>query len=144
MVVMMKIKCGKGPGFWVKEPYTPFEERMKAAYAADSVHHRLAKGWITEETMSERDRLNLANEPVPPFSDKERKRAERLYPDNWWLIEGETWPPDPAIAKAWYRAVGNATHVMVSRRHATAPSRRRLRAAVDHPEAVAGKRRAAS
>jgi len=143
MVVVMKVKCGKGPGFWVKEPYTPFEERMKAAYAAESVRHRLAKGWITEETMTERDRLNLANTPVPPWTEKEQRRADRLYPDNWWLINDETWPPDPEIAKAMYRAVGKATHLTVSR-HVTTPVPQPLEAAADLPLAAAGMRRAAS
>lgn len=133
VVMMVKVLCGKGPDFWIKEPYTDFEYRMYEAYAADSVRYRLRRGCITEATMSDRDREALANDPVPPFSDKERKRAKRLYPDDHWMIEGETWPPDPEQVAAIYRAVGNATRLMVG--HATAPAP--AAAAADHPSSAA-------
>jgi hypothetical protein len=110
----MKVKCGKGPGFWVQEPYTPFEERMKAHYAAEGVRGALARGNITEATMSEYDRASLANAPVPPWTDKEQRRADRLYPDDWWLIKGETWPPDPAWVQSVYSALGNCTGIMMA------------------------------
>ena len=110
---MVKVLCGKGPEFWIKKPYTEFEYRMYAAYSADSVRRRLARGNIAEATMTEYDRRALAEDPVPPFSDKERRRAEREYPDDYWMIEGETWPPDPEQVAAAYRAVDNATHITI-------------------------------
>lgn len=110
---MVKVLCGKGPGFWIREPYTEFECRMYAAYSADSVRYRLERKCITEATMTERDRRALAEDPVPPFSDKERRRAEREYPDDWWLINDETWPPSPKEYEPIYAAVANATHLTI-------------------------------
>jgi len=38
------VLCGKGPEFWIEEPFTEFEYRMYAAYAAAGVRYRLERG----------------------------------------------------------------------------------------------------
>ena len=119
---MVKVLCGKGPEFWIQEPYTEFEYRMYAAYSADSVRYRLKRKCITEATMTERDRQSLAEDPVPPFSAKERRRAEREYPDDYWLIEGETWPPRQDRVQATYAAVANATHITIGHARPLVPA----------------------
>jgi hypothetical protein len=117
---MVKAFCRGGPHYWIKKPYTAFEQRLLDAEAADNVRERSAKGYIKEP--SKHDQELLANEPMPPFSKAERRRARKEYPDEYWLLDGEVRPLTEEEEADFYRRIAGGPITVVHRSSPAAAS----------------------
>ena len=86
---MVKVLCRGGPHFWIREPYTEFEEKMEAADAAKLVREKLREGRL-KHPLAAREQAMLDDDPKPTKVEWAQWREH--YPDELFLLDNEAWP----------------------------------------------------
>jgi hypothetical protein len=103
-----KVLCKGGPYYWIKEPLTELERRVRAHHRAEDVRDWQKRG-VKIEGLEELHAQWLSEAPQPPVTKAELKQYKKEYPDRYYLAQGEIWPLSPAEerkiwadhAKAW-------------------------------------------
>jgi hypothetical protein len=104
---MTKVLCKGGPYYWIKEPLTDFEQRLKDAGSIEvlaGIMNGGGKVWGIHPGIDEMRREILAKAPrTPALTKQERARERREYPDRYYLGEHEIYPMTPEEELAVYK-----------------------------------------